>query len=169
LLDTTIVYSNYSTKMELMPNQPSIEVKAWRELMHVHAAVTAAIDESVRREVGIPGTWYEALVEIAFAGGTMRMNEFACETTLTKSGATRFVDRLEEAGLVERTSCPTDRRVWQLSLTDEGRRAQRESDPHVLAAIHEHFGRHLEDDEARTIFDALRRMRPVAAEAAVPA
>lgn len=130
--------------------------------MHVHAAVTSAMDDRLRREVGISGDWYEALVEIALAGGTMQMNEFARETTLTKSGATRFVDRLERAGLVTRVSCPTDRRIWQLALTEEGRRVQKQSDPHVLAVIEETFGRHLDDDEAEVIHRALSRMRQVA-------
>jgi DNA-binding MarR family transcriptional regulator len=138
---------------------PPDRIRAWRELMHVHARVTDAIDMVLRREVGIPGSWYEALVEIAFAGGNMRMNEFASETTLTKSGATRFVDRLQEAGLVERTACPTDRRVSQLSLTAEGKRAQRAADPHVLRVIEENFGCFLDDEEAGTIYRALHRMR----------
>lgn len=127
--------------------------------MHVHARVTYAIDRALRGQVGISGAWYEALVEIAFAGGEMQMSEFARETTLTKSGATRFIDRLETAGLVERRSCPTDRRVLHLTLTAEGRRVQREADPHVLEAIHENFGRHLNDDEARLLVDTLSRMR----------
>lgn len=139
---------------------PSLEaVRAWRELMHVHAAITSAIDETLRLEIGIPGAWYEALVEIAFAGRSMRMSDFARETTLTKSGATRFVDRLEEAGLVERLSCPTDRRAYNLALTAEGSRLQKASDPHVLGIIHDRFGRHLSHDEARAIGDALSRTR----------
>lgn len=133
--------------------------------MHVHSRVTHAIDEVLRAEIGISGAWYEALVEIAFAGGEMRMNEFAAETTLTSSGATRFVDRLEVAGLVERRPCPTDRRVFQLALTPRGREVQRAADPHVLATIHSEFGRHLDDEEARLLADALTRMR----KAAVPA
>jgi DNA-binding MarR family transcriptional regulator len=128
--------------------------------MHVHAAVTSALDERLRREVGISGSWYEALVEIALAGGTMQMKEFARETTLTKSGATRFVDRLERAGLVERLSCPTDRRVWHLSLTDRGRALQHEADPHVLAVLEDHFGRFLDEDEAQAILEMLTRMVP---------
>lgn len=128
--------------------------------MHVHAQVTDEIDLVLTNELGIPGSWYEALVEIAFAGGNMRMNEFASETTLTKSGATRFVDRLEEAGLVQRTACPTDRRVFQLSLTAKGKRVQKAADPHVLRVIEERFGRFLDDDEAGTIYRALHRMRP---------
>ena len=143
-----------------MPKSPPDSVRAWRRLMLVHAAVTSAIDERLRREVGISGSWYEALVEIALAGGTMQMNQFACETTLTKSGATRFVDRLVAAGLVERTSCPTDRRVWQLSLTDRGKMLQHQADPHVLAVLHERFGRHLDADEAQDLHELLGRMVP---------
>lgn len=127
--------------------------------MHVHASVTNAIDEALQAELGIPGAWYEALVEIAFAGGLMRMQEFAAETTLTKSGATRFVDRLERAGLVERKSCPTDRRVYQLALTDEGKSLQKAADPHVLRVLEERFGRHITGDEAEVILNALDRAR----------
>lgn len=140
---------------------PPTSVRAWREVMYVHAEVTTALDERLRREVGISGDWYEALVEIALAGGTMQMSDFARETTLTKSGATRFVDRLEQAGLVTRVSCPTDRRVWQLALTEAGSKLQKQADPHVLAVIEETFGKYLNDDEADALYGVLRRMRRV--------
>lgn len=133
------------------------KVRAWRALMHVHASVTNAIDEVLQAELGIPGAWYEALVEIAFAGGLMRMQEFAVETTLTKSGATRFVDRLETAGLVQRRSCPTDRRVHHLALTDEGKRLQKAADPHVLRVLEDTFGKFISQDEASVILTALSR------------
>lgn len=125
--------------------------------MHVHASVTNAIDARLQANLGIPGTWYEALVEIAFAGGSMRMQDFAAETTLTKSGATRFVDRLERAGLVERKSCPTDRRVYQLALTGKGKKLQQAADPHVLRVLEEEFGRYVSDEEAAVMLKALRR------------
>jgi DNA-binding MarR family transcriptional regulator len=132
--------------------------------MHVHALVTNAIDETLQQELGIPGSWYEALVEIAFAGGLLRMQEFAEETTLTKSGATRFVDRLERAGLVERKSCPTDRRVYQLALTDKGKRLQKSADPHVLRVLEERFGQYVSEDEASVILAALNRAHRAARE-----
>ena len=142
-----------------MSKSPPVKVRAWRALMHVHASVTNALDETLQDELGIPGAWYEALIEIAFAGGMMQMNEFAKEATLTKSGATRFIDRLEQAGLVERRSCPTDRRVHHLALTDEGKRLQEAADPHVLRVLEETFGRHVTDDEARIVLAALSRVR----------
>jgi DNA-binding MarR family transcriptional regulator len=141
-----------------MAEAPS-RVRAWREIMLTHARVTSALDEALQREVGIPGAWYEALVEIALAGGAMQMSQFAEETTLTKSGATRFVDRLQEAGLVTRVLCPTDRRVIQLALTEKGRSVQRASDPHVLGVLDEEFGQFIDDDEASVIAKALRRTR----------
>ena len=143
-----------------MAQSPPDSIRAWRQLMHVHAAVTTALDERLRSEVGISGNWYEALIEIALAGGTMQMNEFARETTLTKSGATRFVDRLVTAGLVARTACPSDRRVWHLSLSEKGKKLQHEADPHVLAVLEEHFGRFLDADEARDLYSILSRMVP---------
>jgi len=142
-----------------MSNGPSDRIRAWRAMMHIHATVINAIDQTLREEVGIPGAWYEALVEISLNGGAMRMNEFAQETTLTRSGATRFADRLEEAGLVERRSCPSDRRGWELVLTDKGRITQRASAPYVLAAIDEHFGRHIDNDEAGVLATALGRVQ----------
>lgn len=142
-----------------MPQSPPERVRAWRALMHVHSSVTAAMDKTLRSEVGIPVSWYEALVEVAFAGGTMRMNEFADETTLTRSGATRFVDRLEREGLVRRVPCPTDRRVYNLELTGKGRRVQKAADPHVLKVVDQLFGSHLTDGETSTILEALTRVR----------
>ena len=146
-----------------MTKEPPDQIRAWRSLMHVHADVVGALDDALRAHLGIPGAWYEALIEIALAGGTMRMNEFANETTLTRSGATRFVDRLEAAGLVERRSCPSDRRGWEVVLTDRGRSVQQQADPIVLGVIEERFGRHITDEEAATIASALGRVRAAVA------
>ena len=48
------------------------------------------------------------------------MSELANAVSLTTGGVTRLADRLERDGLVERRSCPTDRRVVHLSLTAAG-------------------------------------------------
>lgn len=142
-----------------MKKTPAVHVRAWRQLMHVHARVTSAIDSELRGRIDLPGSWYEALVEIAFAGGAMKMSEFASETTLTKSGATRFVDRLVSAGLVERIQCPTDRRIWQLALSEEGKRVQKEADPIVLDVLDREFGRHLTDESNSRLLELLTRVR----------
>lgn len=54
------------------------------------------------------------------------MHELAKALSCDNSNVTGIVDRLEERGLVRRTSDPSDRRVRLLVLTDEGRRVRGE-------------------------------------------
>ena len=56
-------------------------------------------------------------------GNRLRMSDLAAQTSLTPSGLTRSVDRLEDTGLVARRVCPEDRRgsFAALTLNGEGR------------------------------------------------
>ena len=51
----------------------------------------------------------------------LRMNELAERILYSKSGLTRVVDRLEDAGLVRRVRPENDRRSILVVLTDQGR------------------------------------------------
>ena len=51
---------------------------------------------------------------------SMRGGELADRVGVDETTATRFVDRLEESGLVERRHLPEDRRVTVVGLTAEG-------------------------------------------------
>jgi DNA-binding MarR family transcriptional regulator len=55
----------------------------------------------------------------------MSMNQVACKLHCDASNVTGIVDRLEARGLLERRPVPSDRRVKQLVLTEEGTRYQR--------------------------------------------
>ncbi len=48
------------------------------------------------------------------------MSELAAQSALSPSGLTRAVDRLEQAGLVSRATCPDDRRGAFAVLTVDG-------------------------------------------------
>jgi DNA-binding MarR family transcriptional regulator len=48
------------------------------------------------------------------------MNEIADAIVHSTGGTTRLIDRLEEARLVERQLCPTDRRAVHVAITDAG-------------------------------------------------
>jgi DNA-binding MarR family transcriptional regulator len=50
----------------------------------------------------------------------LRMSDLAAQTSLSTSGVTRVVDRLEKEGLVVRENCPTDRRALFAVLTHDG-------------------------------------------------
>ena len=69
------------------------------------------------RELGITGQQWRVLVTLARQPG---MNQGAAAELLEVEPITlsRMVDRLQEAGLVERRSDPCDRRAWRLHLLD---------------------------------------------------
>ena len=52
--------------------------------------------------------------------GTAPISCFAEALGISRSTATGLVDRLEERGLVERSTFPADRRVVHVSVTDRG-------------------------------------------------
>ena len=51
---------------------------------------------------------------------SLRQVELAERVLLSNSGLSRLVDRIEVKGLVERKNCPSDRRSFFVTLTDEG-------------------------------------------------
>jgi DNA-binding MarR family transcriptional regulator len=67
------------------------------------------------------------------------MNELVAATAFTRGGVTRLIDRVEQAGYVERCPCPNDRRVTYVGLTERGQKLlERASAVHVRG-IQEHL------------------------------
>jgi DNA-binding MarR family transcriptional regulator len=83
---------------------------------------------------------YEVLLILAYSPGRrLRMSELADTLALSRSGATRLIDRLEADGLVQRISCDTDRRGAWAELTEAGYGRLREASPTHLRGVAEHF------------------------------
>jgi DNA-binding MarR family transcriptional regulator len=132
--------------MRRLPDEPRLRV--WRALLLVHAGVANALEDSLQEGRGIPLAWYQVLVELRLAGGALRMHQLADVATLSRSGTTRLVDRIEAEGLVARRVCPSDRRGLEVVLTAKGQEVQKGAGPLVLRGIQEHLGRHLTDQQA---------------------
>ncbi|MFF4314300.1 MarR family winged helix-turn-helix transcriptional regulator [Streptomyces sp. 900105755] len=80
------------------------------------------IDGALRRECGISHTMLEVLILLCRRSGEeVSQRQLADGLTLTSSGTTRLIDRMEEAGLVRRVPSPGDRRVALVEPTAEGR------------------------------------------------
>ena len=143
-----------------MPARPDpAQLAAWRLLLEAHAATTELLEHELVAERGLPLTRYDVLLNLAEApGGRLRMQELSASLLLSKSGLSRLVDRMVEAGLVRRERCQDDRRGWFAVLTDQGRSALRRAAPVHLRGIHEHFARHLEPGEVQVLTAALSRV-----------
>ena len=143
-----------------MPARPDpAQLAAWRRLLEAHATVTELLERELVAERGLPLSRYDVLLNLAEAPeGRLRMQELSASVLLSKSGLSRLVDRMVEAGLVRRERCEDDRRGWFAVLTDQGRSALRRAAPVHLRGIQEHFVRHLEPEEVQVLATALARV-----------
>lgn len=133
--------------------------EAWRSFITSHALVIEQIERELA-EAGLPPLgWYDVLLELSVAPDRrLRMHELARAVVLSRSGLTRLVDRLENAGLLRREPDPADRRGSFAVLTDEGAAMRERMWPIYARGIAEHFGEHLDDEEAKTLTRSLKRV-----------
>ena len=136
------------------------QLEAWRLFLEAHAALTRALERELIDEGRLPLTWYDVLLQLNEAGGTLRMHELADHLLLSRSATTRFVERLEKRGLIERRACPEDRRGTHVALTTDGKGALRAAAPIHLAGIQEHFAARLTNSDVESLVRALRKLAP---------
>jgi DNA-binding MarR family transcriptional regulator len=90
-------------------------------LLESAAGLRRELGRRLEDDGGLPLQWFELLLRLARSPGRqLRMSDLADQTSLTPSGLTRAIDRLVEAGLVERVACPEDRRGAYAALTAAG-------------------------------------------------
>jgi DNA-binding MarR family transcriptional regulator len=119
-----------------------------------------ALGASLLDELGSGGQSFEILVRLGRSdGGRLRMADLAAQTGLTPSGLTRAVDRLVVAGLVERGSCPQDRRGAYAILTSLGVERTAAALQRHERDIAEILDGTLEPEEERELVELLRRLR----------
>lgn len=132
---------------------------AWEAFLTAHALLTDVLGAELLAERGLPLAWYDVLFQLSLApGGERRMQELAGAVLLSKSGLTRLVARMEQAGLVERRPCPTDLRGTIAALTPAGEAALRRARPIHLRGIRQHFADYLSDDEAHALRSAFGKV-----------
>ena len=140
-------------------SSPSPErLRAWRLYFESALALVDVLDAELEGDAGIPLRWYDALVQLEDTPDGLRMNELAERILYSKSGFTRVVDRMEEAGLVRRIRPENDRRSILVVLTDQGRAAMEQARLHHRHAIDQHFSRHLTDGDIKALTRALEKV-----------
>jgi DNA-binding MarR family transcriptional regulator len=138
---------------------PPERLDAWRTFLRAHAAVIARIERDLHRRGLTPLTWYDVLIELVYApDNRLRLNELADAVALSRSGLTRLVDRLEQAGLLRREPHPHDRRGAYAVLTEAGWEAVASTRPAYLRDIAAFFASHLTDDDVQVLSAALQRV-----------
>jgi len=133
--------------------------RLWEGLTRAHYVMTAALEKDMLPEAGIPLAWFEVLNHLTRApGGLLRFQELAKVSGITDSGASRRLDQMIKAGLIERQSCPTDRRGAFAHITAHGRAAHKRAGAVVARSLKRNLGSHLAAGEAESLRAALDRL-----------
>ncbi|MGI5162186.1 MarR family winged helix-turn-helix transcriptional regulator [Microbispora sp. CA-102843] len=112
---------------------------------------------------GLSEVDFETLIRLARSPERrLRMSDLAAQTSLSTSGITRVVDRLERDGLVERHACATDRRASYAVLSEAGAERLRTVLPQHIEDIETWFtGLLTENNQLADFLKALRVIRDV--------
>ncbi len=104
-------------------------------LMEVHAGLRSATEPDLEVH-GLSWSAFDVLIRLSRSPDLrLRMSQLADQTTLSNSGLTRVVDRLLDAGLVQRVRDHDDKRVYHAVITPAGLTRVVDALPSHLALI----------------------------------
>jgi DNA-binding MarR family transcriptional regulator len=147
---TQTIAPSTAGRRPLKPRDPRLA--PWRAFVRAHAQVSRRMDEDLRAEHGLSLQEYVALLFLAEAPDRrLRMGRLADALSLSKSGATRLIDRLVDDGLVARVSCSSDLRGAEAALTEPGLDRLRTAAPTHLRGIAEYFLSGVEGEDLEVI------------------
>ena len=128
------------------------ERAAWVQLAAVTELLPAALDSQLRRDADLTFYEYYVLAMLSEAPQrTLQMTALAARTNATLSRLSHVVTRLSDSGLVERCTCPEDRRATNAMLTATGWAKVQESAPGHVATVREHVIDTLTIDQVRQL------------------
>ena len=132
---------------------------AWRSYLQSHASILRVLDADLAAEHGMTARDYEVLLYLSQADERrLPMSALAESTMLTRSGITRLVDGLVQAGLIERVACPSDARVSYAQLTELGHRKLRDAGCSHVASIRRLFLENFTPQEIEQLAELLSRL-----------
>jgi DNA-binding MarR family transcriptional regulator len=131
------------------------EQPVWRRsathLLHAALMLKADVEDRLYAATGMLLADNEALLNLKHTDEPLRMSAIAERLVLSRGGTTKVIDRLEEAGLVERSTDPTDRRALVVAITADGLAMLENTRPVVDEALQDLWARHLSDEEAASV------------------
>ncbi|ATQ29895.1 MULTISPECIES: MarR family winged helix-turn-helix transcriptional regulator [Rhodococcus] len=112
------------------------EQRTWRAYLDSTRLLMNALDRQLTRDSGMSLTDYELLVALSEAPGRrLRMRALADAVVTTRSGVTRAISRLVDAGWVRRVECDEDKRGMLAELTDAGAAKLAQASPGHVEAV----------------------------------
>lgn len=139
------------------------ELRAWAAFLDAQAALLRQLESELIEKEDMTLAEFDVLIQLGVAPDRrLRMTELSERVRLSRSGLTRLVDRLVQAGLVKRGKCAEDRRGTFAILTTLGGSRLHHARPVHLRGIREHFGKRLSAAQLSSLAEALEPLgRPM--------
>ncbi len=100
------------------------EMRVWFRFLRLHQRVSTAMTARLKR-IGLSVPQFDLLSTLSEREG-ITQSELAERLYVTKGNVSGLVDRLVEAGMVERRAIASDKRSYALHLTAHGRELARQ-------------------------------------------
>lgn len=98
--------------------------KQFAKVLHIWAGVSMKRSmrdfERYAREAGVSMPQISTMMFL-YHKDTCKVSEIGSHLSVTNAAASQMIQRLVEQGLLERSECPDDRRVKQITLSKDGR------------------------------------------------
>ena len=93
----------------------------WGLVIEGFFATQKVLADDIESGSGLSVAWFAVLLRLVRTPGhRLPMTQLAHHVDFSSGGFTKLADRIQEAGYVERISCPDDRRVTWMGLTPAG-------------------------------------------------
>ncbi|MFN0029489.1 MAG: MarR family winged helix-turn-helix transcriptional regulator [Acidimicrobiales bacterium] len=138
------------------------ERQAWRNFSLMQFQLSALLGRELAPS-GLSFQDYSVLAALSDEpDGQMRLVELGRGLGWEKSRISHHITRMEQRGLVARVRCPSDRRGWFVTMTEDGRKTIATAAPQHVATVRRQFidlisAQQLAtlDEIARTVLDHL--------------
>jgi len=135
------------------------KVQLFGLLLETNARLSRSLGLELEAQCELPLAWFDVLLQLRRSPeGRLKMNEIAEKIVHSSGGTTRLVDRIEEAGLVARQSCPSDRRAIHVAITDAGNEKLNEALNVHLGYLDESLAKQLTESERSTLASLLTKL-----------
>ena len=134
------------------------EGKAWWSVLRSSTLLLRNLGTDLQGS-GLSLDWFDVLINIRqYPNTPMPLSELADNVVLSRSGLTRLLDRMEAAGLVQRTLSTTDRRRFDVTLRPAGVAEFDRVWPKHQEDVRQRFLQHLTANEMKIIHAGLAKV-----------
>ena len=133
-------------------------VKSMVVMRKAFRTIDAKVSEPFK-EFGLTTTQFGVL-DVLYAKGELTIGELIESMLATSGNMTVVIKNMENKGWVTRVTCPTDKRAYLVSLTEEGESLIKKALPKHIAAVGETFSV-LTESEQETLIELLKKFKNV--------